>query len=162
MNTVIAPACSAADLDDIRGLMRRYAAWIGIDLCFQGFEAELAALPGKYTPPHGQLWVARDVQGEAAGVIAVRPITAQECEMKRLWVEPQAQGSGLGRRLATTAVAFGRSAGYARMKLDTLRERMPAAIALYRSLGFVECAPYIHNPEPDVLYMALELAPHAA
>lgn len=158
---VVAPVASLTDIDDARALMRRYAAWTGIDLCFQGFEAELAALPGKYVPPQGQLWLARDGEGIALGVIAVRPSDARDCEMKRLWVEPGTQGSGLGRTLATTAIAFARDAGYVRMKLDTLRGRMPAAISLYRSLGFVECEPYIHNPEPDVLYMALDLAPAA-
>ncbi|MBL8311046.1 MAG: GNAT family N-acetyltransferase [Burkholderiales bacterium] len=142
--------------------MRRYATWTGIDLCFQDFEAELAALPGKYVPPQGQLWIARNTVAVAKGVIAVRAISNLECEMKRLWVEPDTQGSGLGRQLASTAISFARDAGYAVMKLDTLRGRMPAAISLYRSLGFVECEPYIHNPEPDVLYMALKLAPRSA
>ncbi len=162
MSYRIAPAQLPADIDDARDLMRRYAHWTGVNLCFQDFDAELAALPGKYTLPSGQLWLARDGQGAAKGVIAVRRINASECEMKRLWVEPDTQGSGLGRALAGAAVVFARDAGYARMKLDTLRGRMPAAISLYRSLGFVECEPYIHNPEPDVLYMALELAPGAA
>jgi GNAT superfamily N-acetyltransferase len=157
----VAPAQTGADLEDARSLMRRYAEWTGVNLCFQNFDAELAALPGKYVPPAGQLWLARDGEGAAKGVIAVRPIDASDCEMKRLWVEPGTQGSGLGRTLATTAIAFARDAGYVRMKLDTLRGRMPAAISLYRTLGFVECEPYIHNPEPDVLYMALDLVPAA-
>jgi ribosomal protein S18 acetylase RimI-like enzyme len=77
--------------------------------------------------------------------------------MKRLWVEPAAQGTGLGRRLAQTAIDFARGAGFDEMKLDTLRERMPAAIALYRSLGFADTDPYIANPEPDVMYLSLDL-----
>ena len=153
----IEPARSEADIDDARVLMRRYAVWTGVDLCFQNFDAEMDSLPGKYAAPAGQLWLARQVDGAAKGVIAVRPINAAECEMKRLWVEPDTQGSGLGRALAATAIAFAGNAGYVRMKLDTLRNRMPAAISLYRSLGFVECEPYTHNPEPDVLYMALKL-----
>lgn len=157
MTYLVTAAATAADVDDARALMRRYAAWTGIDLCFQNFEAELAALPGKYVPPQGHLWLARDAKAVAKGVIAVRPISNSECEMKRLWVEPDTQGSGLGRQLASTAINFARDAGYAVMKLDTLRGRMPAAISLYRSLGFVECEPYTHNPEPDVLYMALKL-----
>lgn len=155
-------ASNEVDIGDARVLMRRYASWTGVDLCFQNFEAEMAALPGKYVPPGGQLWLARDGCGTAKGVIAVRPIDATVCEMKRLWVEPDTQGSGLGRALATTAIAFARDAGYAQMKLDTLRKRMPAAISLYQTLGFVECEPYVHNPEPDVLYMVLELASAAA
>ncbi len=95
--------------------MRRYARWTGVNLCFQGFDAELEALPGKYTPPSGQLWLARSVpDNTAVGVIAVRALSPAVCEMKRLWVEPEAQGTGLGRRLAQTAIDFAQSAGYAK------------------------------------------------
>ncbi len=158
MDVLIRPFASPADIDDARELMRRYARWTGVNLCFQNFEAELAELPGKYTPPGGQLWIARAVADSApVGVIAVRALSPTVCEMKRLWVEPEAKGTGLGRRLAQTAIDFAQSAGYREMKLDTLRERMPAAIALYRSLGFVDTEPYIANPEPDVMYMSLNL-----
>ena len=139
--------------------MRTYARWTEIDLCFQNFEIELAELPGKYSAPEGGLWIAHTEHAAIpVGVIAVRPIASFTCELKRLWVEPQAKGTGLGRALAQTAIAFARSAGYAEMKLDTLRTRMPAAIALYRSLGFVDAEPYTHNPEPDALYMTLKLS----
>lgn len=158
MDVLIRPFVSPADIDDARELMRLYARWTGVNLCFQNFEAELAELPGKYTPPGGQLWIARAVADSApVGVIAVRALSPTVCEMKRLWVEPEAKGTGLGRRLAQTAIDFAQSAGYREMKLDTLRERMPAAIALYRSLGFVDTEPYIANPEPDVMYMSLNL-----
>lgn len=154
----IAFAATDQDISDACELMRRYAQWTGVDLCFQNFETELAALPGKYVAPLGALWLARvDTSPNPVGVIAVRPLDNAVCEMKRLWVEPEAQGLGLGRRLAHTAIDFGRAAGFAEMKLDTLRQRMPAAIALYRSLGFVETEPYAINPEPDVLYMCLNL-----
>ena len=154
----IALAITDQDIADARDLMRRYAQWTGIDLCFQNFEAELAQLPGKYVAPLGALWLARvDASPKPVGVIAARPIDDVVCEMKRLWVEPEAQGLGLGGKLARTAVDFAHAAGFAEMKLDTLRERMPAAIALYRSLGFVETEPYTINPEPDVLYMRLNL-----
>ncbi|MCZ2136493.1 MAG: GNAT family N-acetyltransferase [Burkholderiales bacterium] len=148
----------ALDIDAARALMRAYAASIGIDLCFQHFETELEALPGAYVAPRGGLWLARDDRGAAVGVIALRPLSAVVCEMKRLWVEPRAQGTGLGRALAQTTIDFARAAGYASMKLDTLQHRMPAAVSLYRSLGFVACAAYTVNPEPDVLYMELDLA----
>ncbi|MGL4230421.1 MAG: GNAT family N-acetyltransferase [Casimicrobium sp.] len=146
------------DLDDLRALMRRYQTWTQINLCFQNFESELAALPGVYVKPRGNLWIARHPKtNEALGCIAVKPLEETTCEMKRLWVEDAAKGMGLGRALAETSIAFAREAGYTTMKLDTLRTRMPAAIALYRSLGFVETDAYVHNPEPDVLYMALDL-----
>lgn len=146
------------DVAHARALMIRYATWTGIDLCFQNFDAEMAALPGKYVAPRGALWLAT-IHGAAApvGVIAVRPLADSSCEMKRLWVEPKVQGRGLGTELARTAIAFARTAGYREMKLDTLRDRMPAAIALYRSLGFVETPAYTANPEPDVLFLSLTL-----
>ncbi len=156
--TSIAFATKDQDIAAARNLMRRYAHWTGIDLCFQNFEAELAELPGKYVAPQGALWLASiDTSTNPVGVIAVRPLYDAVCEMKRLWVEPEAQGLGLGGRLTRTAIDFARAAGFAEMKLDTLRARMPAAIALYRSLGFVETEPYTVNPEPDVLYMCLNL-----
>ncbi len=166
---------SALDIESARELMRNYARWTGIDLCFQNFEDELAALPGKYSAPEGGLWLAGietstklvgtttnppvgATMNPPVGVVAVRPLTDSTCELKRLWVEPEAKGTGLGRELARTAIAFARSAGYVEMKLDTLKTRMPAAIALYRSLGFVDAEPYTHNPEPDVLFMTLKLS----
>ncbi len=154
----IALAVTDHDINDARDLMRRYAQWTGVDLCFQNFEAELAELPGKYVAPLGALWLASiDTSPNPVGVIAVRPLDRAACEMKRLWVESEAQGLGLGGKLARTAIEFARAAGFVEMKLDTLRNRMPAAIALYRSLGFVETEPYTINPEPDVLYMCLNL-----
>ena len=158
MTVAIRLASTARDIEGARELMRRYAAWTGINLCFQNFDAELAELPGKYVAPRGALWLAvANETDEPVGVIAVRPIDERACEMKRLWVEPAAQGAGLGRKLAQTAIEFANAAGYSEMKLDTLRTRMPAAIAMYRSLGFVDTEPYTPNPEADVLYLSLDL-----
>ena len=152
-------ATSPQDVEHARELMRNYARWTEIDLCFQNFEEELAALPGKYTAPEGGLWLAEiDGATSPVGVVAVRALAASACELKRLWVEPGAKGTGIGRDLTRTAIAFARDADYAEMKLDTLKNRMPAAIALYRSLGFVNAEPYTHNPEPDVLFMTLKLS----
>ena len=152
-------ATSPQDIEHARELMRNYARWTEIDLCFQNFEEELAALPGKYSAPEGGLWLAEvGVVTTPIGVVAVRALTDSACELKRLWVEPGAKGTGIGRDLTRTAIAFARDAGYAEMKLDTLKNRMPAAIALYRSLGFVDAEPYTHNPEPDVLFMTLKLS----
>ena len=160
-------ATTAQDIEHARELMRNYARWTEIDLCFQNFADELAALPGKYSAPEGGLWLAdldsfTTLEGAPmstpVGVVAVRALADSTCELKRLWVEPEAKGSGLGRELARTAISFARGAGYGEMKLDTLKNRMPAAIALYRSLGFVDAEPYTHNPEPDVLFMTLKLS----
>jgi putative acetyltransferase len=161
MSYEILDAATASDIDHVRELMRHYNAFLGklgVDLCFQDFNLELEALPGVYVKPRGNLWIAKHVEsGAPLGCIAVKPLNATECEMKRLWVEDTAKGIGLGRALAETSIAFARDAGYQTMKLDTLRTRMPTAIALYRSLGFVETEAYVHNPEADVLYMKLNL-----
>jgi putative acetyltransferase len=149
-------ATGAEDLAAARRLFRAYADWLAVDLCFQDFERELAILPGAYAPPQGRLLLAR-VGGEAAGCVAVRPLEPGVCEMKRLWVEPGFAGAGLGRDLAEAIVTAARQAGYQRMRLDTIPERMPAAQHLYRSLGFAEIPPYYDNPLPGVVMLELEL-----
>jgi len=155
MDMQVAAATSADQLELIRRLFRAYAAELEIDLGFQGFEAELAGLPGKYAPPTGGLWLAT-CDGEPAGCVAVRPLDAATCEMKRLYVCPPRR-SGLGRRLAQVAVEFGRRAGYARMVLDTL-ERMTAPLRMYESMGFRRCQAYYPNPVADAVYLSMDLA----
>jgi len=149
-----AGAALIADADDVelvRALFREYADSLGVDLSFQGFEGELAALPGGYDA----VLVAR-TGGAAAGCVGVRPLEPGVCEMKRLYVRPSARGTGLGRALAEAAVARARGLGYERMRLDTLPS-MGAAQELYRSLGFVEIAPYRHNPIAGSSFLELEL-----
>ncbi len=156
----IAAAEGPADMERVRALFLEYQDWLGVDLCFQGFEAELAALPGAYVPPKGGLWLAK-ADGEIAGVVGVRPFKDGLCEMKRLWVRPAFRGLGLGRRLAERTIAAARAAGYRAMCLDTLGH-MGAARALYEILGFREIPAYYDNPLDDVRYLELELkAPSA-
>ena len=153
-----------ADMPEVRRLFLDYARWFedtfGHDFCFQGFEAELRDLPGPYASPRGAIWLVRpssSAAGEAVGVIAVKPLVeAGVCEMKRLWIDPEHRTTGLGRHLAALSIAWSRDRGYQTMKLDTLR-RMEAAVALYRSLGFVEIDAYIDNPIEDVLFLGLQL-----
>ena len=152
----ITSAEGSADIALVRDLFLEYADWLGFDLCFQGFEDELATLPGKYAPPAGGLWLAR-VEGAPAGVVALRALEGDACELKRLWVRPEFRGHGLGRRLTETAIAAGRAAGHRAMCLDTIGSQMATAGALYRALGFRETAPYYHNPHPEVLYLELRL-----
>jgi GNAT superfamily N-acetyltransferase len=144
-----------ADLEGVRTLFAEYAAALGFSLDFQGFDAELATLPGRYAPPAGCLLLAADTRG-LAGCVGVRPFDAGRCEMKRLYVRPQFRGSGLGRRLAERAIEAARVAGYRTMLLDTL-SRMREARALYAALGFTPCAPYYDNRAIDSDCLALDL-----
>ncbi len=138
-----------------RRLFEEYARSLGVDLSFQGFDAELEHFPRGYLPPDGALLLALD--GDApAGVVAMRRLGADVCEMKRLYVVPAYRATGLGRALAQSIMARAREAGYASMRLDTLAQ-MSAARALYRSLEFVEIEPYYHNPIPGTVYLEATL-----
>jgi ribosomal protein S18 acetylase RimI-like enzyme len=143
------------DLEIVRTLFREYATSLGFDLCFQGFDDELATLPGKYAVPTGGLFLARRLDA-AAGCVAFRPLKDGDCEMKRLYVRPAARGEKLGRRLAAHVCEAARAAGYRRICLDTI-DSMREAITLYESLGFHEIAPYVFNPIAGAKYFAREL-----
>ena len=151
----IAPAQLPGDLGVIRALFTAYANGLGVDLRFQGFEAELADLPGKYAAPQGTILLARRGD-QAVGCIAMRPIGDGTCEMKRLYVAPAGRGLGLGRRLSDALLDAARQAGHRRMVLDTL-DRLVPAIRLYDGMGFRPIAPYYDNPLPGVVYMGRDL-----
>lgn len=140
---IITVTVPGPDLDAVRDLFLEYAGSLNFNLCFQDFESEIEGLPGAYAPPAGTLLLAR-VDGAVAGCVGVRPLDAGRCEMKRLYLREFCRGSGGGRLLAERAIAFARSAGYARMALDTLPQ-MVAAMRLYYDLGFVRCASYYDN-----------------
>lgn len=148
-----------ADLDAARELFREYADALGVDLCFQGFDAELAGLPGAYDAPHGALLLAW-CDGALAGCGAMRPLPDADlpnaCEMKRLYVRRPFRRFGLGRQLAETLIDLARQAGYSHMLLDTLDD-MEAARELYASLGFEETEPYYFNPIPGAHYLRVAL-----
>lgn len=147
------------DLDEVRAIFREYAEGLGVDLCFQQFDEELATLPGEYAAPRGALLLAR-VDGELAGCCALRPLDAADysnaAEMKRLYVRKAFRGFGLGRQLAEAALDAARQAGYACVLLDTLDD-MEAARALYEELGFEDIPPYYHNPVAGAHYLKADL-----
>jgi putative acetyltransferase len=153
---VIMPAESPVQIAQVRELFLEYAQSLGFSLCFQGFDQELAGLPGDYAPPDGRLLLA-EYQGQLAGCVALHKLQAGICEMKRLYVRPAFRGQGLGRLLAERIVNEARTIGYVRLCLDTVAPVMQNAVALYRLLGFHEIAPYRANPIPGALYMELDL-----
>ncbi len=165
-SVALRPADSPADIALARELFLEYARWLEVDLCFQGFDRELATLPGAYGSPRGRLLLAGTIPA-AFGCIALRPLEphgtsgateplAASGEVKRLYVQPAHRGEGWGRRLAEMLIAEARAIGYKELKLDTL-DWMTGARNLYARLGFRECAPYYDNPLPGAVYMTLAL-----
>jgi len=148
-------AVSPERIQRARELFQEYAKWSGLDLCFQGFPAELAGLPGYYAPPRGCLLLA-ETGGMAVGCVALRPLGDKVCEMKRLYIQPAWRGRGLGKALGREIIAVARRLGYGTMRLDTVPQ-MTSAIGLYRSLGFVPCAPYYETPLADTIFLELSL-----
>jgi carbonic anhydrase len=142
-------------LDVVRTLFREYAAWLDLEAEYRQFERELGDLPGIYGPPRGALLLAW-VDGELAGCIAMRPLEADICEMKRLWVRTNFRGQGVGVALARAVMQRAAVSGYGRMRLDTL-QHMKAAQALYAALGFRPIAPYNSNPPSQTLFMEARL-----
>lgn len=152
---VLRAAEGADDMATVAALFREYQQGLGVSLCFQDFERELAELPGAYARPRGIVLLAERGR-QAAGVGALRPLGPGIAEMKRLYVRPSARGLGLGRELALALVAEAKRCGYAAMRLDTL-PHLAAAIALYADMGFRAIAPYNDNPIADVRHYELAL-----
>jgi putative acetyltransferase len=141
----ISTPTAPSELEPVRQIFREYAQGLGVDLCFQDFDQELATLPGEYAPPRGALLLAADYPNAA--------------EMKRLYVRRAFRGLGLGRQLAQAALDAARVAGYTSVLLDTLDD-MEAARTLYEDLGFQEIPPYYHNPIPGAHYLKVDLERH--
>jgi ribosomal protein S18 acetylase RimI-like enzyme len=153
--STIAAVASAADLAVARDLFLEYARSLDFSLCFQGFDEELASLPGRYAPPSGRLLLAR-VDDAVAGCVALRALDDGACEMKRLFVRPAFHRRGLGRALTVALIDEARAIGYAAMRLDTV-PAMQAALSLYHSLGFVAIPAYTANPLPGACFLELRL-----
>ncbi|MBC7899603.1 MAG: GNAT family N-acetyltransferase [Saprospiraceae bacterium] len=148
----IVQAESLPQIDEARSLFREYEAWLGLDLCFQGFEEELQNLPGKYAQPDGRLYLA-SLNDDLAGCIALRKIGGGICEMKRLYLNENARGKGLGNLLIEKLIDEARIVGYTKMRLDTYPLKMAKAVKLYESHGFRLIESYYDNPHEGVLFM---------
>ena len=148
---------TAEDLEATKALFNAYAASLGINLSYQNFVAEMAAMPGKYAPPDGELLLARDGNGAAIGCVGLRPLEDGVCEMKRLYVAPEGRGLGVGRALAEDIIKTARRIGYREMRLDTLPS-LTAAIALYKDMGFVAIPAYYDTPIAGTLFFSLLLS----
>jgi GNAT superfamily N-acetyltransferase len=150
-------AATAEDFAVAKELFREYQRAIAVDLCFQSFERELETLPDMYGPPTGALFLAiRSSDGQPAGCVGLRRLEPEICEVKRLYVRPDARGHHLGRELVNVLMTEARRLGYTRMRLDTLAS-MTAARALYASLGFVNIPPYNDHPVEGTEFMELTL-----
>jgi len=143
------------DLLAVRSLFQEYADSLDFELDFQDFREEMETLPGKYAPPLGSIFLARE-NGETVGCVAVRPLGEDICEMKRLYVKPAYRGKRLGRELALAIIEEAKRLGYKAMRLDTV-VAMKEASALYRTLGFQTIDAYCYNPLPDAMYFELKL-----
>jgi ribosomal protein S18 acetylase RimI-like enzyme len=143
------------ELGPIRNLFIEYANSLGFDLSFQNFQKELEELPGEYAPISGRLLLAFH-NSDVAGCVALRKMSEEICEMKRLFVRPKFRGLGIGKALAREVIAGARDIGYKRIRLDTV-PAMQTAISLYISLGFQEIEPYRYNPIQGAKFMERDL-----
>ena len=143
------------ELEQVRQFFRNYAAWLGVDLDYQNFGDEMASLPGAYAAPAGRLFFA-EFEGRPAGCVGIRPSSDGVCEMKRLYVEPELRGNGIGRQLALAAIKAAKALGYRKVMMDTL-PAMRIAVKLYRELGFKEAPAYYPTPVEGTLFLALDL-----
>lgn len=151
----IGQASTSSGFAVARALFEEYAAALEIDLGYQGFADELASLPGSYAPPRGRLLIAW-AGSEAAGCVALRPLSDDVCEMKRLYVRPAFRGGGIGKQLAKAIIAEARQIGYAIMRLDTV-PKLEAATRMYESLGFVRRDAYYETPVVGTIFTELKL-----
>lgn len=152
----ITAARTADDIEAVRRLFQAYAQSLDFSLCFQGFDEELAGLPGKYAAgSRGALLLAK-VNDQAVGVVGLRNLGDGIAEMKRLYIDPAGRGHNFGRALTDAVLAEARRFGYRAIRLDTFPS-MVAANRIYDSLGFRDIPPYYDNPLPGARYRELDL-----
>ena len=148
-------AKSDSDYKQAKTLFLEYADSLNFGLCFQNFEKEISDLPAMYSEPEGCIILSSE-NAKPFGCVALRKFENETCEMKRLYIPKTYRGKGIGRELAKRIITKAKELGYKKMRLDTI-ETMKEAIALYKTLGFVEISAYRYNPVKEVVYMEKDL-----
>jgi putative acetyltransferase len=143
------------ELQIFRELISEYQQFLGVDLCFQKFDAELKSPLGKYAPPRGIVLLGY-WNGEICACGAMQDLGENVCELKRIYVRPAFRRKGIARTISEYLISRAKEIGYEKARLDTLR-RLEGAVPLYQALGFTEIAPYNFNPEADIVYMERSL-----
>jgi GNAT superfamily N-acetyltransferase len=151
----IVPVESTESLETVRVLFNEYWNSFGFTPCFQGFDEEVANLPGKYALPGGRLGLAW-LNDAAIGCVALRRLDAERCEAKRLYVRPASRGHGTGRALLEWVIGEAREAGYREMLGDTMPV-MNQALEMYERAGFRRTGPYVPDATPGAIYLRLKL-----
>lgn len=152
---MIVSVVDAAGIDTVRELFQEYWDSFGFTPCFQGFDREVAGLPGDYAPPSGRLALAL-VDETPAGCAAFRRVDEHRCEAKRLYVRPAFRGRRVGRELLQWVIAEARAAGYREMVGDTMPV-MQQALEMYDRWGFERTGPYSDHPTEGAIYLRLRL-----
>ena len=152
----IVQAETPAQIEQARNLFREYEKMLGLNLCFQNFDEEVANLPGKYAAPEGRLFLVLS-DGKLAGCVALRKLENKICEMKRLFVREDFRNLRIGKLLIEKIIEEARTAAYEKMRLDTFPAKMSKAVKLYESYGFREIPPYYDNPYDGILFMEMKL-----
>jgi len=151
----IVQAENRKDFETAKSLIEEYTASLGINLDFQHFDRELQHFPGHYASPGGRVLLAKS-GNQVAGCVCLRRLAGDVCEMKRLYVKPEYRGQAIGKQLALAVIQQAKTIGYHCMRLDTL-PTMPAAMALYTTLGFRHIEPYYDNPLEGAMFFELKL-----
>ena len=159
MTEVIYQKLNEEYVERAKRLIYEYVKWLNVDLAFQGFEVEMNTFPALYAEPFGCFLIALADDGgdEVVGCVALKPLSGEICEMKRLFVADKFKGKGIGKELISRLIVEARKKGYKKMRLDTAQTLMIKAKSLYDYFGFVEIKAYVYNPYPDIVFMELEL-----
>ena len=137
-------------------LFQEYAYQTGYDLEFQNFNEELKKIESHYSAPGGAIFIGYDEEGVPIGCFGIRKFDASICELKRMYLKPEARGLGIGKQLLNKAIEVGSELKYKKMRLDTL-PTMVSAIKLYEKTGFYKIEAYRFNPVAGALYYEIKL-----